>query len=49
MLEHHEKHGADITMAVTPVRADEAPGFGILKTDDHSGSRSSTRSRRGTS
>ena len=34
MLEHHEKHGADITVAVTPVRADEAPGFGILKTDD---------------
>src|SRR5690606_16099737 len=28
--------GAEITIAATPVRADEAPGFGILKTDaDH--------------
>lgn len=35
MLEHHRKLGADITVAATPVRADEAPGFGILKTDDH--------------
>ena len=34
MLEHHRRHDADITVAVTPVRADEAPGFGILKTDD---------------
>jgi glucose-1-phosphate adenylyltransferase len=33
MLEHHKKLGADITIAVTPVRAEEAPGFGILKTD----------------
>ena len=36
MLEHHKKTGADITIAATPVTADEAPGFGILKTDaDH--------------
>lgn len=34
MLEHHRKLGADITVAVTPVKADEAPGFGILKTDE---------------
>ena len=34
MLAHHERTGADITVAVTPVRADEAPGFGILKTND---------------
>lgn len=33
MLEHHVRHGADITVAVTPVGADDAPGFGILKTD----------------
>jgi glucose-1-phosphate adenylyltransferase len=34
MLEHHKTLGADITIAATPVRADEAPAFGILKTDD---------------
>lgn len=34
MLEHHLRHDADITVAVTPVRAEEAPAFGILKTDD---------------
>jgi glucose-1-phosphate adenylyltransferase len=34
MLAHHERLGADITVAVTPVRAEEAPGFGILKMDD---------------
>jgi glucose-1-phosphate adenylyltransferase len=34
MLDHHKAHGADITVAVTPVRADEAPAFGILKTGD---------------
>lgn len=33
MLEHHKAHNAEITIAVTPVRAEEAPGFGILKTD----------------
>lgn len=34
MLAHHQRLGADITVAVTPVRPAEAPGFGILKTDD---------------
>src|SRR5690606_9841018 len=36
MLAHHIAHNADITIAVTPVQAEEAPGFGILKTgSDH--------------
>jgi len=34
LLEHHRQLGADITIAVTPVRAEEAPGFGILHTGD---------------
>jgi glucose-1-phosphate adenylyltransferase len=34
LLEHHRRLGADITIAVTPVRAEEAPGFGILHTGD---------------
>jgi glucose-1-phosphate adenylyltransferase len=34
MNEFHERNGADITIAATPVIAAEAPGFGILKTDD---------------
>jgi glucose-1-phosphate adenylyltransferase len=34
MLSYHRKSGADITIAATPVVADEAPGFGILKTDE---------------
>jgi glucose-1-phosphate adenylyltransferase len=34
MLEHHQQSGAHITIAATPVHADDAPGFGILKTDD---------------
>ena len=34
MLEHHRKHKADVTVAVTPVVAADAPGFGILKTDE---------------
>jgi glucose-1-phosphate adenylyltransferase len=33
MLAHHQRHGADITVASTPVTAADAPGFGILKTD----------------
>lgn len=33
MLDYHRKSGADITIAATPVDADDAPGFGILKTD----------------
>jgi len=32
MLDHHVALGADITIGVTPVEAEEAPGFGILKT-----------------
>jgi glucose-1-phosphate adenylyltransferase len=31
MLETHRRHVADITVAVTPVAAEQAPGFGILK------------------
>src|SRR5687768_16292472 len=34
MLDHHRKLGADITIAVTPVVADDAPAFGILKTGE---------------
>jgi glucose-1-phosphate adenylyltransferase len=34
MRAHHEQLGADITIAATPVVAADAPGFGILKTDD---------------
>ena len=33
MLAHHRAHGADLTVATIPVTADDAPGFGILKTD----------------
>ena len=34
MLEHHVRTGAEITVAATPVTAEDAPGFGILKTGD---------------
>ncbi len=34
MMAHHKKHDAEITIAVTPVVAAEAPGFGILKMND---------------
>ena len=34
VLAHHRQHNADITVAVTPVVADDAPGFGILKMDE---------------
>lgn len=34
MLDHHIRHNAEITIAVTPVQAEEAPGFGILKMDE---------------
>ncbi|MEX0912442.1 MAG: glucose-1-phosphate adenylyltransferase [Gemmatimonadota bacterium] len=34
MLAHHMANDAEITIAATPVRAEEAPGFGILKTDE---------------
>lgn len=33
MLAHHEAVGADVTIATIPVHADDAPGFGIMKTD----------------
>jgi glucose-1-phosphate adenylyltransferase len=33
MLDHHQRLDADITVAVTPVRAEDAPGFGILRMD----------------
>ena len=33
MLVDHRERGAEVTVAVTPVKAEEAPGFGILKTD----------------
>lgn len=33
MREHHDRSGAEITIAATPVVAEDAPGFGILKTD----------------
>lgn len=36
MLAHHVDHAAEITIAVTPVVAGDAPGFGILKTDEQS-------------
>jgi glucose-1-phosphate adenylyltransferase len=34
MLQHHRDNHAEITVAVTPVVADDAPAFGILKMDD---------------
>ncbi|HEX7240488.1 MAG TPA: glucose-1-phosphate adenylyltransferase [Longimicrobiaceae bacterium] len=34
ILEHHKRSGAEITVAATPVTAEDAPGFGILKTDE---------------
>ncbi len=34
MTEHHKQLGAGITIATIPVTAQEAPGFGILKTAD---------------
>lgn len=34
ILDHHRRLGAEITIAVTPVVAEEAPGFGILKMDE---------------
>ncbi len=35
MVESHEKSGAEITVATQPVKAEECPAFGILKTDDN--------------
>lgn len=34
MQRHHEETGAEITIAATPVVAEDAPGFGILKTNE---------------
>lgn len=34
MLEHHRETGADVTLGTIPVTAEDAPAFGILKTDD---------------
>ena len=34
LLEHHRLKKADITLATIPVTAHDAPGFGILKTND---------------
>lgn len=34
MMEKHEKNDADITLATIPVVADDATGFGIMKTND---------------
>ncbi len=35
MMAHHTAHNADVTIATIPVTAEEAAGFGILKTDDN--------------
>lgn len=35
MLRHHKETNAEITIGTIPVVAEDAPGFGILKTDDH--------------
>ncbi len=36
LLRHHEATGADVTVATTPVTAEDAVGFGIMRTDaDH--------------
>lgn len=34
MIDFHCKNGGDITIATIPVNAKDAPGFGILKSDD---------------
>lgn len=34
MVEQHEQLGADISIATIPVHANDATGFGIMKTDD---------------
>ncbi len=36
VISQHRELGADITIATIPVTAEEAPGFGILKTDENS-------------
>lgn len=34
MFEYHQERKADVTIATIPVVAEDAPGFGILKTDE---------------
>ena len=34
MIQHHRETDADVTVGTIPVAADQAPAFGILKTDD---------------
>jgi len=34
VLKHHQDTGADVTIGTIPVTAEQAPAFGILKTDD---------------
>src|SRR5699024_1422330 len=34
MVKFHEDRGGDITIGTIPVTAEDAPGFGILKSDD---------------
>ncbi|PSQ71630.1 MAG: glucose-1-phosphate adenylyltransferase [Bacteroidetes bacterium QH_9_67_14] len=34
LLRHHKENDAAVTLATIPVTADDAPAFGILKTDD---------------
>ena len=35
IIDHHAESEAVVTIATIPVTAEEAPGFGILKTDEH--------------
>lgn len=35
MLEKHVESGADVSIATIPVHAEDATGFGIMKTDEH--------------
>lgn len=35
MIDNHIKSNADISIATIPVHANDVPGFGILKTDEH--------------
>lgn len=34
LIEHHEKTSADLTIATIPVSAEDAPGLGIMKTNE---------------
>ncbi len=35
MIKQHKKSGADLSIATIPVNAEDATGFGIMKTDEH--------------